>query len=226
MNRQRASSVLWGIALIALGVIFAFRTFGILEFDIFFDGWWTLFIIVPSIIDLVKKGLNISSLISLAVGILLFLSAQEIIEGEVFWKLLIPVILVIIGLKLIFKEAFDKTVSAIKSINQSDNKDFTAVFGEQNYDFTGEEFKGADIDAVFGAVTLNLRNATVNGDAVINVSCIFGGASIIVPGNVKVKIASTPVFGGVSNKTVPSFTADAPTLYIRATCLFGGVEIK
>lgn len=226
MNRQRASSVLWGIFFIVLGVALALRFLDLFEFDIFFDGWWTLFIIIPSLIGMVKRGVNTSSLIGLAVGLSLLLVAQDLISSDIFLKLLIPAILVIIGLKLIFKETFNKTISAIKGINQSHNREVSAVFGEQNADFTGQEFLGANINAVFGGVSLNLRNAIINEDVVINASSIFGGTTIYVPNNVKIKVNSIPIFGGVSNKTIPTLTENAPTIFINATCMFGGVDIK
>ena len=60
----------------------------------------------------------------------------------------------------------------------------------------------------------------------MSASAIFGGIDIFVPGDVNVKITSNSIFGGVSNKTVGYRNEAAPTLYIRATCLFGGVDVK
>ena len=37
---------------------------------------------------------------------------------------------------------------------------------------------------------------------------------------------STPIFGGVENKHENSDDKKSKTLYINATCVFGGVEIK
>ena len=45
---KKISKVLWGIVLISVGVIFALNAFGITDIEIFFDGWWTLFIIVQA----------------------------------------------------------------------------------------------------------------------------------------------------------------------------------
>ena len=47
----------------------------------------------------------------------------------------------------------------------------------------------------------------------------------MVPQDVKVKIKSTPIFGGVSNKSV-SNKDSKKTIYIDAFCMFGGVDIK
>ena len=47
---KKSSSIIWGIVLIIIGAVFALNSLDITDIDIFFDGWWTLFIIVPSAI--------------------------------------------------------------------------------------------------------------------------------------------------------------------------------
>ena len=47
---RKIESILWGLVLIVVGVIIGLNTMGITNINIFFDGWWTLFIIVPSFI--------------------------------------------------------------------------------------------------------------------------------------------------------------------------------
>ena len=49
---KKLSKILWGIALIAVGSIFALKAFGVTNVEIFFDGWWTLFIIVPCLVGI------------------------------------------------------------------------------------------------------------------------------------------------------------------------------
>ena len=40
------------------------------------------------------------------------------------------------------------------------------------------------------------------------------------------KIKSNAIFGGVSNKKKDTDTEGCNVIYVNATCLFGGVEIK
>ena len=54
----------------------------------------------------------------------------------------------------------------------------------------------------------------------------FGGIDIFVPDYVNVKINSNSIFGGVSEKNHRPTVQGAVTIYINATCMFGGVEIK
>lgn len=85
---------------------------------------------------------------------------------------------------------------------------------------------GANLDAVFGSVELDLSKAIIKKDQVINANAIFGGVEIRVPSGVNIKVKSTPIFGGVDNKTKTEYNESLPTLYINSIAIFGGVEIK
>ena len=223
-------NVLWGIVLIAIGIIIGVNSLGIAPINIFFDGWWTLFIIVPCFIGLFKEREKTGNIIGLIIGIVLLLCCQGLLNFDLIWKLALPTILVIIGISFIFKDTFDHKINGeIKKLNKNRVKDngYCATFSGQNVNFDGEKFNGTDLTAVFGGLKCDLRNAVIESDSVINVSSIFGGTEIIVPENVKVKIKSTSMFGGVDEKRKnKSDNQESNTIYINATCLFGGVEIK
>ncbi len=73
---------------------------------------------------------------------------------------------------------------------------------------------------------MNMRDAVITNDAVINCTTIFGGADILVPAGVNIKVSGLPIFGGVKDKSIKYENENAPTLYINATCMFGGVTVK
>ena len=77
---KKTQSVLWGIALILIGVIFALNILNITDINVFFDGWWTLFIIVPAAIGLFKKGSKIDNICIILIGVGLLLAARGIID--------------------------------------------------------------------------------------------------------------------------------------------------
>ena len=225
---KKFENILWGIAFIVVGLILAGNAIGITNIDIFFDGWWTLFIIVPCFIGLFNDSDKTGNVIGLVIGGALLLACQGLLNFEMVWKLVVPVALVIIGVSIIFKDSIHgKINSEISKINKSqkDIPSYCATFSEQNANFENEEFKGADLTAVFGGVKCDLRQASINSDTVIKAESIFGGVEIYVPSNVKVKIKSTPIFGGVTDKSVHNQESEH-TIYINSTCIFGGVDIK
>ena len=221
-------NILWGIILVIIGVIIGLNTIGITDIDIFFDGWWTLVIIVPCFIGLFTNKDKTGNIIGLLVGVILLLGMQNIIDFNLIWKLLLPSIIVIIGLSLIFKNTFNSKINnEIKKLNNKNTKDneYCATFSGQRIDFPNEEFKGATLNSVFGSITCDLREAKIKEDVVINASSVFGGIDIIVPDDVNIKIKSNSNFGGVNNKKKNNEDKKY-TIYVNASCLFGGVDIK
>ena len=221
-------NILWGIILVIIGVIIGLNTIGITDIDIFFDGWWTLVIIVPCFIGLFTNKDKTGNIIGLLVGVILLLGMQNIKDFNLIWKLLLPSIIVIIGLSLIFKNTFNSKINnEIKKLNNKNtkNNEYCATFSGQRIDFPNEEFKGATLNSVFGSITCDLREAKIKEDVVINASSVFGGIDIIVPDDVNIKIKSNSIFGGVNNKKKNNEDKKY-TIYVNASCLFGGVDIK
>ena len=226
---KKFGNVLWGIVLIIVGLIIGGNALGITNINIFFDGWWTLFIIVPTFIGLFKDNEKTGNLVGLLIGVALLLACRGILDFDLIWKLAFPVILVVIGISIIFKDTFGGKISnEIKQLNEKRNGEnsYCSTFAGQNINFDGEKFTGADLTAVFGGVKCDLRNAIIETDVVINASSTFGGIEIYVPSNVKIKIKSIPIFGGVENKAKTKTDENSHTIYINSTAVFGGVEIK
>lgn len=226
---KKFRNVLWGLVLILVGIIIGGNALGITNIEIFFDGWWTLFIIVPCAIGLFNDNEKTGNIIGLIIGISLLLACQDIIDFEIIGKLWLPVILVCIGISIIFKDTIGGKVNKeIKKLNENktNQNEYCATFSGQDVKFDGEKFTGVDLTAIFGGVKCDLRKAIIESDTVINTSSIFGGIDIYVPENVKVKVKSSSIFGGVSDEKRHCENAEAHTVYINATCLFGGVEVK
>ena len=226
---KRFGNILWGLVILAIGIIWGLNALEITDITIFFKGWWTLFIIVPSFICLLTKESKIWSFIWLVIGIVLLLCSQGILTFTLVSKLIIPFILVVIGISLIFKDSIDKRLrERIKTLNKNNEKleEYCSTFSSEDINYKKQEFKGAKLDAIFGSIVLNLKEATITKDQIINANAIFGGIDIIAPPNVNIKVKSTPIFGGTSNKVNTIFNENLPTIYINSFTMFGGVEIK
>jgi len=176
---NKIGNVLWGLAFILVGIIVSINVLGIADINIFFSGWWTLFIIVPCFIGLFKNRDKTGSIIGLFIGVFLLLAAQDIVDFELVLKLMLPLILVIIGVSLIFKDS--KINAEIQKLNQHQNGDneYWATFAAQNINFDNEKFNGANLTAIFGAVKCDIRKAIIKEDQIINVTAIFGGVKFM-----------------------------------------------
>lgn len=226
---RKLGNTLWGVVLVVIGVILTLNALEITNINIFFDGWWTLLIIIPSAIELIARENKFWSAIWLVIGILLLLACRDILDFDLIWKLTIPVLLILIGINLIFKDKFDKRMKdKNKELKDKGVKleEYCATFGEVKGEYNNQEFNGANLTAVFGSADLDLRKAIINEDKLIKVCAVFGGAEILVPENVNIKVKSTPIFGATSNKTNRKYDEKLPTLYIDSFCMFGGADIK
>ncbi len=225
---KNISKGLWGIVLIGIGLVIGLNSFGVTDIDIFFDGWWTLFIIVPCFIGLLdfEKGDKVGDIIGLLIGVALLLVSRDILEFDFIAKLILPTILVIVGLSMIFNNTLKTKISEkVREGKKNGLEAIVATFAGQKVDKTNEKFEGASLDAIFGSIVLDLRKAKLSKETTIEASAIFGGIEIIVPNDVNVKVKSTPIFGGVSNRITNS-EENKETIYIEAFSMFGGVDIK
>ena len=224
---KKISNVLWGLLFIVIGIIWILNVTEIVNINLFFRGWWTLFIIVPSIFGIVEKPKDISGYIFLLIGLMLFAFARDLISFVLISKLILPLLLIFIGISILFKNVFNGKIS--KKINEVDKDGmeiYSATFSDNRVKLSGDEFKNARLDATFGSVTLDLSECNITKDGVITASAIFAGVDIIVPDNVNVKVKSTGIFGGTSNKSKNKNEDERKTIYIESFALFGGVEIK
>jgi predicted membrane protein len=229
---KQIKPIIWGVAIIALGLIFGLNAFGLFNFNIFFDGWWTLFIIVPSVISLFTEKDKLASLGFIAVGIILLLAAQDVFSYDIAWKVILAVFLVVAGLTIIIRSTFhnknDQEVEKKVKEAEKDGKTMDsqmAIFSGSDRVYKDETFQGSNLVAIFGGAKLNLKNAKFDKDTVIKAFTLFGGIDIIVPDDVKVKLKSGFIFGGFSDDRKNATEKGKYTIYIDAAGGFGGVTI-
>lgn len=213
MNKR---SMFWGILLIVVGILFLGRNMNWWDFSIFFDGWWTLFLIVPSIISLVRREGVASSFLILALGVLMLLASQNVIEWSMIWKIFVPLIIIVVGLSIIFG---NRRVCKPKA----NAKEYVAIFSGVD-EMIGKIESDFKVTSVFGGVELDMRDVKLGQDLVIDCFTLFGGIDIRLPQGVKVEINGLPIFGGVESKYRNNDEAKV-TIYINHTTIFGGVDL-
>lgn len=204
---KKIENTVIGLILIIIGVIIGLNAFHITNIDLFFDGWWTLFIIVPCFFGLFKDQDKTGNIIGLIVGIYLLLYCQGLINFQFAWKLVVPVIFVLIGLKMIFKDTFNK-----KKPRQN-------IYDNQLY-------TGGNYDVTFNALILDLSKAYLNEKTNITISTLFGGVDLYLPDDVNIQIQSSNFLGGVDLHKRENKIENTKVIYLNARCIFGGINIK
>lgn len=126
-----------------------------------------------------------------------------------------------------FKNDRDQWLQRPLPLNEDGKRILCQVsFGGDEYIYRGETFHGARLEATFGGIRLDLRNAVINEDEEIDIRTCFGGVELYVPTNINIDIKSRSLFGGVGNEGMKCSDPEAPTLHIIASNIFGGVDIK
>ncbi len=202
-----------GIAFVLLGALAILDRAGAIDLNV-----WKL--VGPAVLFIVGLEIVTSHYRSLPGYILL--AAGAYLAAKVFfkdlplgWEYIAPGIAVLIGFSLIFNAGISSRQSGGGS----------AIFSSRKLQDFPLDWSGQEMSAIFGGYETDLRTHTFTNDAHIRVLALFGGVEILVPEHVNIVIRPVSIFGGVTNKTVNS-NHNSHTLYITATAVFGGVEIK
>ena len=243
--KRNSTGIIIGLLFILAGFGYAAKAMDWLpHFTIFFDGFWTLFIIIPSLFGLFREdGNKKGCVVGLIIGCLFLLSAQDVFKWSMFMPLLFAVLCITIGIKLIFPKTGDKkqihTTAEFHSTSDFSNARVDsgkttkkvhcmAVLSGHDIRVDNQEFTGAELTAILGGISANLKNAIIKENVTIQASTIMGGIDIVLPSYVKVVIDCTPILGEVENLVTTPLGADenTPTVFIKATCVMGGIDIR
>lgn len=141
-----------------------------------------------------------------------------------------PALLLIVGFRLIISSMLvdrDQWLQRPVPINEDGKRICCSVaFGGDEYVYHGEPFHGARLDAFCGGIRLDLREATINEDEEIDIHTCMGGVELLVPKGTNIVVQSRNLFGGVGNKTARNTNNHNSTLYVIASNMFGGVDIR
>lgn len=161
-------------------------------------------------------------------GIVMTLNHLGIISFRMrdFW----PIFLIIGGLFVIFKDRITNADSPLASdglpTSGSDSKiDVVAVMSGNQGKNSSPDFRGGEITAIMGGVELDLRGASIQAEAVINVFAVWGGIVIKVPNDWTIINNGIAIMAGIEDKSVPGMNS-AKRLVITGYAIMGGVEIK
>ncbi len=217
--------LLLGGIVVVLGTLFLLDAADVLNADKAIDHWWPIVILAAGLLTLAERPPSVvRGTILTAIGAVLLLFTTNLLEEDA-WDYVWPALLVLLGLTIIARWHGRTIVGA----NGEDVVRSTAFFGGPKLSSTSQNFHGAWLTAIFGGITLDLREATLSPEgASINATAACGGIDILVPKGWRVSVRSTPIFGGVDDKTdhTQALPADAPTLHVDALTVLGGVDVK
>ncbi len=239
IRRNRMKKFAMGLFAILAGLVLLAFNFDLLPGDfrhIIFS--WQMLLIAIGVVSLAGNENRTPGLILISIGT--FFILPELVDFHIsFVKLFWPVLLIAIGLSLLFKRRWQGRDYRHRgfTVNSSNNDipleegfiDETNVFSGSKHRVHHQEFKGGRITNIFGGTELDLTQATLaEGQRELEIECVFGGVTIIVPADWKVVLNISSILGGFSDKrSVIRENPDSKSvLIIKGTAIFGGGEIK
>ena len=233
-KNHRNSKVVGGLIVIAAGVLILLNQMGF-AFPPFLLSWKMILIAIGFVMLIKHNFQKTSAYVLIAIGTVFILNDffPHIIETRFFW----PILIIGIGISMIFKNGnlFDKKKTSsmespedLSEVNSEDYIKSASLFSGITKKVVSKNFKGATISSVFGGNEINLSQADFTGEAVIDITCVFGGVTLIVPSQWKVKSDLTSVFGGIDDQRpimVLESISEDKLLVLKGACVFGGIEI-
>jgi predicted membrane protein len=231
-NTRASSQVVIGLLVVAFGVLFLLDNLNIiyLRHVIFF---WPLAFVASGLVALFSDGPRsgrVTGIVLIAIGMAMTLNRL----GYVFisWRTFWPLVMIGLGGLILYRTMGGKRVVHIstgpytKDDAKADNVvDITAILGGFERRVSAQDFRGGEITAIMGGCALDLREAALTTEAVINVFAIWGGITIKVPPDWTVVLNGTPVMGGFTEKTARP-PDNRKRLVVSGYAIMGGVEVR
>ncbi len=239
--KKQSDRIFWGgifiIAAIVL-VLGRLNIFDIFHFSLFRNGFLSFILVAFLIKCIISRSItgavfSAAFLVIINRNLLWFIGLEDLS----LWTILLAATLVCIGLNIIFPEKFQKqvhqeqtsyeytkqTYEEAKSTTADTN--FSTTFGSAvKYVNTGD-FRGSDLEAVFGTLKVYYDQAKIQGgEPVIKVSAVFGTITIFVPRDWYVVSETSAVFASVVERGMRD-PISSKTVHLQGETVFGKVEI-
>lgn len=223
----KQKSVAFGILVMAAGLILLLRNLGMLDRQvarIIFS--WEMLIIVIGFINVFGNSQKWGLAVMLVGGV--FLTARIMDHPLRFWEVALPTLIILVGIGLLFSSSSFFTRRRISRISETDDIiDDIAIFAGSERSINSNSFKGGKIVAIFGGSKLDMTKVILApGVHELEVTCVFGGTSLIVPPDWNIKVEVINILGGYEVKRNPAAVDLNKTLIIRGVTVFGGGEVK
>ena len=195
--------------------------------DIIFS--WQMLLIVIGVITLAGSGNKTPGIVLIAVGgffLIPDLFSDYFRSFNFFW----PALFIVIGVVLLINSRRLGDRLHYSTGSKADMIDYVNVFSGAERQLITENFMGGKVTSVFGGGEVDLtRSSLAPGNNIVEITCIFGGTTLIVPESWNVIIDVTPILGGFSDgrKIGSDVIRDTTrSLTVKGVVIFGGGELK
>jgi predicted membrane protein len=223
-RRRAGPQLVIGLLIIVVGLLFTLDNlgFGIAQKYL---RYWPAGLIVLGLTKLWYardgRGGAFGGFIITLIGLWLLLEAT--VDIRISLRDMWPVLLVFFGAYLVWRGI---TGPRPVRVDGKGSISATALLSGIKRRNSSRAFSGGDVTAIMGSCEIDLRQAAINGDAMLDVLAVWGGIEITVPDDWAVMLDVTALLGAVEDRTRPPLGAAAHRLTIRGAVVMGGVEVR
>jgi predicted membrane protein len=236
-KHSKSKKLVFGVLIVCLGTFLLTDNLGLLPWEmksIVFS--WQMFLIAIGILSLFGRN-SFTGIILIFIGAF-FLIPEIFAFSFNFTRLFWPVLLIAIGLVMIFRHGLGLSghIHATRFNNfhaekktADDYIDEVNIFGGSKQRYMSQNFKGGKITSIFGGSELDLTQSSLaEGTNVLELVCIFGGSSIIVPSDWHIRSEVVSILGGFADKrhVTASTSVKDRELVIKGVAILGGGDVK
>ncbi len=241
------SQIVLGVAVILLGFLFLLDNLGLIDAR-FALHFWPVILIVAGILKIVQSRTTSGYVGGALVLFGLLLTLRRLGLIYLGWNTVWPLLVICLGLSVVFKALAGRRASGaaapdkpdkpgkLDKLDKLDRLDKTAadddsvigiaaVLGGYNRRVTSPAFRGGDVTAIMGGCALDLRQSSIQGEAVLTVFALCGGITIKVPPDWTVVLQGTPILGGFEEKTIAP-PDGSKRLIVKGCAIMGGLEVR
>jgi predicted membrane protein len=221
-----SSQLLLGLFIIAAGILFTLDNLEVLDARVYLRYWPVALIAIGLVrFQQARGGGGLTgAVLFMAAGTWLLLESLGIIAVSV-WQLW-PMLLVLFGVSLVWQGIRGRRCRSGRSTDANATISGVAVLSGVTRGNNSRNFRGGELTAVMGGCDIDLRQAAIDGEAVIDVFAMWGGIELRVPEDWTVVGRVVPILGGFEDKTRAPHSAGAHRLILRGFAIMGGIEVK
>jgi predicted membrane protein len=218
-----------GVLIVVLGAIFLAENLDLIPSRVLLRRFWPAAFVAVGTAMVLQPGRGLArwwGSLWIVAGVWIWADQQDWIAVN-FWQVFFPGALLFAGAGMVWRALHPAGQRAASSEDDGAHPHLFALMAGNEVRSITRGFRGADLGAVMGGVTLDLTRAQMEGEsATIDVVAVWGGIEIRVPQDWVVTSQVFPLMGGYEDNTRPAAEGPAKRLVLRGVAVMGGVEVK
>lgn len=144
------------------------------------------------------------------------------------WKYFWPLMLLALGASIVWRSLRGPRLELQLAPNREQTFSAFAIMSGIGVGNASQDFRGGEATAIMGGCEIDLREARITEEAVVEVFALWGGVEIKVPAGWRIVSEALPLMGGYEDNTrrPTDGGGSGPRLLIRGFAIMGGIEVS